>query len=72
LFGGGLLKMHLSDGWHFYNQIDNKTVDATQNQAAARGYFEPKIASIMQAQADCSPENFFALRSAVVRKLLFC
>jgi hypothetical protein len=67
-----LLKMHLPDGWHFYNQIDNKIVDATKSlAAAASSHFEQKIASITQAQSDCSPEQFFALRSAVVRKLLF-
>jgi ribosomal protein S18 acetylase RimI-like enzyme len=73
LFGGELVKVELPEGRHFYNRLAGEKVDVTESQfiEPSLPYQEQKV-TLEEVQSDCTPEQYFALKAAVVSNLQLC
>jgi GNAT superfamily N-acetyltransferase len=73
LLGGELMKSDLPEGRHFYNCIAGAKVDATASQFIETSpRFQGQTVALEEVQSECTPEQYFALKSAVVSNLQLC
>lgn len=56
-YGGEILKTKVEDAWHFYNEIDNRIYDFTQEQFGNDIEYMNIRSSIHEALTDCTIEQ---------------
>ena len=67
--GGEILKTRVGDIWHFYNRINGKRVDFTDQQFDAPLVYEDVPSDREEAFADTNAEQYECLSNAVAMAL---
>ncbi|MBD3922936.1 hypothetical protein H8B09_29785 [Paenibacillus sp. PR3] len=69
LIGGRIVKTHIGEGWHFYNDIDNQRYDFTESQFSKTIIYEDLLSNREEALLDTNQEQYEYLHQRVIEQL---
>ncbi|MED1598692.1 MULTISPECIES: YunG family protein [Bacillus] len=69
LYGGEILKTELEEGWHFYNEINEKRYDFTESQFPSSIEYMDVPSNREEAFADTNDKQYNYLKQRVNEKI---
>jgi len=69
LYGGEILKTELKEGWHFYNEINEKRYDFTESQFPSSIEYMDVPSNREEAFADTNDKQYNYLKQRVNEKI---